>query len=304
MEEELHISEDFRCGYATIIGGPNVGKSTLMNAFLQQKISIVTPKAQTTRHKVLGILSTNEYQVIFLDTPGLIKPKYRLQEVMMQFASSAIEDADLLLLMIDATNPGTGSEFATNEAWSALKGLNKSVFLVINKIDLVKKADLLPVIDSCSRAYQFKEIFPISALTREGTTELLKTVANELPRHPPLFPLDIVSEQNERFFVSEIVREKVFLATHQEIPYSTAVDIVEFKDREEGKTLIRADIYVERDSQKGIIIGKRGTMLRAIGSSARREIEEFLQRPVFLDLHVRVKRQWRENEQWLRRLGY
>jgi GTP-binding protein Era len=304
MDDEFIIPETFRCGYVTIIGEPNVGKSTLMNALLQQKISIVTPKPQTTRHKILGILSTQQYQMIFLDTPGIIKPKYLLQKVMMEFASSAIQDADVLFFMIDATNPRTEADLAHAEAFSKLEGLKKPVFLVINKVDAVDKREILPVIDFYAKAFPFKEIFPISALNAEGTNELLTAAASLLPVHPPLYPLDIVSDHSERFFVSEIIREKIFLCTKEEIPYSTTVEIIEFKEREAGKTFISAEIYVERDSQKGIIIGKGGAMLKEIGAKARRSIEEFLQRPVFLELHVKVQKEWRDNPAALARLGY
>lgn len=301
---ESSIPPGYRCGYVTIIGEPNVGKSTLMNTLLQQKISIVTPKAQTTRHKVLGILSTEQFQMIFLDTPGIIKPKYLLHEVMMEFASLAIRDADVLFFMIDATKPGLDADVSHDEAFQKLKGLDKPVFLVINKVDAVEKGELLPVIDSYAKAYPFRETFPISALNGIGTAELTASAARLLPVHPPLYPTDIVSEQNERFFVSEIIREKIFLLTQEEIPYSTTVEIVEFKEREGGKTFISAEIYVERESQKGILIGKKGTMLKEIGRRARREIEEFLQHPVFLELHVKVHKEWRENRSALARLGY
>jgi len=302
-EQATSIPGDFRCGYVTIIGEPNVGKSTLMNGLLGQKISIVTHKPQTTRHKILGILSSASHQIIFLDTPGIIKPRYLLQEVMMQFATSAIEDADLLLFMLDATDPKTGNDLAHEEAFQRLKGLSKPVFLVINKVDLVKKTDLLPVIEFYAKAFPFKEIFPISALTLDGTAGLVAAITPHLPRHPPFYPLDIVSEHHERFFVSEIIREKLFLMLQEEVPYSTTVDIVEFKEREKGKTFISADVYVERDSQKGIVIGKQGATLKKIGQLARKEIEDFLQHTVFLELHVKV-RKWREDKQWLSRLGY
>jgi len=304
MSEDQQKSEHFRCGYVAIIGDPNVGKSTLMNALLQQKISIVTPKPQTTRHKVLGILSTLEYQVIFLDTPGIIEPKYLLQEVMMQCAGSAMKDADILWYMIDAANPRSDIDFADKEAFQRLLGLKKPVYLVINKTDLVKKGALLPVMDFYSKAYSFKEIFPISALKADGTRELLAEVVRDLPEHPPLYPLDIVSEQNERFFVSEIIREKIFMKCREEIPYSATVEIVDFKERENGKTFINANIYVERGSQKGILIGKSGAMLKEIGQSARVEIERFLHHPVFLDLHVKVQKEWRGDENALARFGY
>lgn len=307
MTQERDIPEHYRCGYVTIIGEPNVGKSTLMNALLRQKISIVSPKAQTTRHKILGILSTEEYQMIFLDTPGIMKPKYMLQEVMMESAASAIADADVLLYMIDATKP---EELEHGEAFAKLKGLDKPVFLVINKIDQINKQELLPMIGMYSNAFSFKEIFPTSALKRDGTDELVAAVAQLLPEHQPYFPTDVVSEQSERFFVSEIIREKIFFATKEEIPYSTTVDIEEFKERDpdapgaKRKTFISANIYVERDSQKGILIGKKGAMLKEIGAKARKDIETLLQHPVFLELHVKVQKEWRENAAALARLGY
>jgi GTP-binding protein Era len=303
-EEQSSINDSFRCGYVAIIGEPNVGKSTLMNGLIGQKLSIVTPKPQTTRHKVLGLLSTNEHQVIFLDTPGIIKPKYLLHEAMMAFASSALEDADVVLFMIDATDPKVGIDLTREEAFSRLTGLRKPVFLVINKADAVNKVEILPVMEFYSRAFAFKEIFPISALKLDGTQGLLMAIVSQLPIHSPYYPLDIVSEQDERFFVSEIIREKIFEKYQQEIPYSTTVAIVEFKEREEGKTFISADIYVERDSQKGILIGKQGAALKQIGRWARKDIETFLQHTVFLELRVKVRKDWREDKEWLARFGY
>jgi GTPase len=305
MDTPDPIPPHFRAGYITIIGEPNVGKSTLMNALLNQKISIVTSKPQTTRHKILGILSTSDTQAIFLDTPGIIQPRYMLQEAMMQIASGAIQDADLLFFMIDATSPGVkGKDLAHDEAFKRLEGLQKPVYLVINKVDLVDKGSLLPTIDFYSQKFSFQEIFPISALKQVGTGELVAAAVRTLPEHPPYYPLDIVSEQNQRFFVSEIIREKIFLRTQEEIPYSTTVDIIEFKERETGKWFVSADIYVERESQKGILIGKKGSMLKEIGLLARREVEQFLEHPVYLDLHVKVRENWRGDKTWLARLGY
>jgi GTPase len=298
------IPPDYRAGYVTLMGDPNVGKSTLVNTFLQQKISIVTHKPQTTRHRILGILSAPKFQVVFLDTPGIITPKYLLQEVMMQSASTAIADADLLIFIVDATRPPPLEGTAPDEAFARLAGIQRPVFLVINKIDLVDKGSLLPAIEAYARSFPFREIFPISALKADGTDALLAAIPGELPEHPPYFPTDIASEQSERFFVGEIIREKIFLKTHEEIPYSTTVDIVEFKERAEGKWYINADIIVERESQKGILIGRQGAMLKEIGQSARHEVERFLAHPVFLELHVKVRGGWREKEEWLRRLGY
>jgi len=304
LPENDRLSAPFRCGYVAIIGNPNVGKSTLMNGLVGQKLSIVTPKPQTTRHKVLGILSNASYQAIFLDTPGLIKPQYLLHETMMASASSALADADLVLFMIDATRARPGEDLTLDTAFAALKDLPKRVILVINKVDAVNKSELLPLIDFYAGSFSFNEIFPISALYLDGTQELLKAIVSGLPLHPPFYPLDVLSEHPERFFVGEIIREKIFQKYGQEIPYAAAVDITEFKEREEGKTFICADIYVERESQKGILIGKKGATLKQIGMWARKDIEKHLQHPVFLELHVKVRKAWREDGQALTQLGY
>jgi len=294
----------FRSGYAAIIGKPNVGKSTLMNTLIGQKISIVTPKPQTTRHKVLGILSREADQIIFLDTPGLLTPRYALHKAMVDSAHSAIGDADVVLFMIDATNPGMGREIHEESALAALRTCGKPVFLVINKIDLVSKSSILPVIASYAENFSFKEIFPISAIALTGTQDLLDAVAIQLPIHPPYYPTDMVSERSERFFVEELIREQIFKKFRSEIPYSTAVQIIDFKELEGRKDLIQAEIFVERDSQKGILIGKDGKALKEIGELARKEIEKFLDRPVYLELHVKAREKWRKKEEWLKRFGY
>ncbi len=308
----------FRCGYVAIIGEPNVGKSTLMNGLLQQKISIVTKKPQTTRHKILGILTTPAYQAVFLDTPGIIQPRYALHDAMMESAASAVGDADLILFMVDAARSAPRGDLPEDAIPAQLAASVKPVYLLLNKVDLVDKALLLPLIDRYSHRHPFKEIFPVSALTLEGTVALMTGIASELPVHPPLYPADIVSEQNERFFVAEIIREKIFIRCQEEVPYSTTVEITEFiergaaaageaeprKSRKPPKWFISADIYVERDSQKGILIGKKGGMLKEIGEMARRDIERFLGHQVFLDLHVKVRAGWRTDKEWLQRLGY
>ena len=308
----------FRCGYVAIIGEPNVGESTLMNGLLQQKISIVTKKPQTTRHRILGILTTPAYQAVFLDTPGIIRPRYALHEAMMESAASAVSDADLILFMVDAARPAPGGDSPEDAILAQLGASGRPVYLLLNKVDLVDKALLLPLIDRYSGRYPFKEIFPVSALTLDGTGGLMASVSSELPVHPPLYPADIVSEHNERFFVAEIIREKIFIRCQEEVPYSTTVEITEFiergaaaagegeppKKRKPLKWFISADIYVERDSQKGILIGKKGGMLKEIGEIARRDIERFLGHQVFLDLHVKVRPGWRGDKEWLQRLGY
>ena len=296
--------QDFRAGYAALIGEPNVGKSTLMNALLQQKISIVTPKPQTTRHRVLGILSAEDFQLIMLDTPGIIAPRYALHEAMMSAARSALQDADCVLFMVDAANPRKADDAVHREAFAMLRDVHAPVWLVINKTDLSGPAALSPLAEAYRAVFPFAEVHLVSALRGDGTAALLESVRRALPLHPPYYPLDIVSEQNDRFFVAEIVREKIFLKCREEIPYSTAVDIVEFKEREAGKWFISADVYVERNSQKAILIGKKGAMLKEIGQSARTDIERFLDHPVFLELHVKVRENWRDDAQWLRRLGY
>lgn len=291
----------FKAGYVAIVGEPNVGKSTLLNALLEQKISIVTRKPQTTRQLVLGILTTDEMQIVFLDTPGLLEPQYLLHEAMVQSARRALEDADLVLVLSDVTKGADLSDLV-RKYLSTVSG--KPALLCLNKIDEVSRESLLPLIGEWSKTGIFREIIPVSALKSINLPELLKVLSAYLPIHPPLYPPDIVSEQPERFFVAELIRERIFERFHDEIPYSTAVEITEYKEREAGKTYISVDVIVEKDSQKGILIGKQGSALKALGQQARIQIERFVGRPVFLDLHVKVGEQWREKESWIRRLGY
>ncbi len=294
----------FRSGYVAMIGEPNVGKSTLLNSILQQKISIVTDKPQTTRHKILGIHNGDDHQIVFLDTPGIIKPKYLLQEVMMHFASQAVADANVVLLLVDAEKVKNRSYDKNNGAVEKIKAANKTTFLIVNKIDLLRKEEVLPMLADLQSLFPFDEIIPLSALTKFNTKELLSTLVKYLPENPPYYDTDIVSDAQERFFVSEMIREKIFELYEQEIPYSTAVDITEFKERENGKHYIAADIVIERNSQKGILIGKEGRALKRLGSVSRKSIEEFLGHEIFLELHVKVRSDWREDQQWLDRFGY
>jgi len=292
----------YKAGYVAIVGEPNVGKSTLMNALLEQKISIVTNKPQTTRQRVLGILSREDAQIIFLDTPGLLKPKYLLHKEMVKSAESALADADIVIVMTQASR---GTEIPSEVSERILPLCKtKPVILVINKADTVNKSELLPVIETFDKLGYFKEIVPVSALRHDNLNAIVQSLIQYTPEHDAFYPPDIISESPERFFVAEFIREQLFEKFSEEIPYSTAVEIREFKDRETGKTLINADIIVERDSQKGIIIGKMGEALKHVGISARIQIEEFLQRKVYLELHVKVKEKWRENEAILRQLGY
>ena len=319
MTPDPPVPPEYRCGYVAIIGEPNVGKSTLMNGLLEQKISIVTKKPQTTRHRILGILTTTAYQAVFLDTPGIIQPRYALHEAMMESAASAVGDADIILFMVDASRPSSGGDAAEDAILAQLAASARPVFLVLNKVDLIDKSLLLPMIERYAARHPFREIFPVSALTLDGTDGLMASVAAGLPVHPPLYPADIVSEHQDRFFVAEIIREKIFMRCQEEVPYSTTVEITEFIERgkpAEGeapvpgrsgkpqKWFISADIHVERDSQKGILIGKKGGMLKEIGELARRDIERFLGHQVFLDLHVRVREGWRTDREWIDRQGY
>ena len=292
----------FKAGYVAIVGEPNVGKSTLMNALLEQKISIVTRKPQTTRQRVLGIATDEESQMIFLDTPGLLEPRYLLHEKMLLVARRALEDADVLLIL---TEPSQGMELPDQVKAQVLsKQWSKPLVLGINKADTVARETLLPLIEHFSGMKHFCDIVPISALKGENLATLRQVLKKSLPEHAPFYPEEFVSEQPERFFASELIREAIFEQFQEEIPYSTAVEIREFKEREEGKTYINADIVVERDSQKGILIGKKGAALKRIGQTARIRIEQFIQRPVFLDLHVKVGEGWRSKESWMKRLGF
>lgn len=294
----------FKSGYVALIGEPNVGKSTLLNTLLRHKISIVTDKPQTTRHKILGILSSAQHQIVFLDTPGIIKPRYLLQEVMMHFATSAVEDADIVLLLVDAERVRDHSYDRNNEAVERIRSANKTTFLVVNKIDLLKKEETLPLLMELQLIFPFDEVIPLSASTGFNTGELVSTIVKYLPDHAPYYDTEIVSDAQERFFVGEIIREKIFEQFKEEVPYSATVDITDFKERGNGKHYISADVIVERDSQKGIIIGKQGAALKRLGSAARTSVEEFLGHPVFLELHVKVRSDWREDQRWLNRFGY
>ena len=291
----------FKSGYVSIIGEPNVGKSTLLNAMMGEKLAIVTPKPQTTRNRITGILTTDSHQIIFLDTPGVLTPKYRLQEQMIKAAYTAITDADLVLYMIDVNRLNSGIEA---KILDQLKKAAQQVILVINKIDLIPNPALLPIIASYQEKFPFLEIIPTSATTSDGVLQLRESILQYLPKGPPYFPPDQLSDLPERFFVSETIREKVFLRTSQEIPYASGVVVEEFKERPNGKVYISAMLYVERQSQKGILVGKGGRTIKRIGQLARAEIEQFLETTVFLDLRVSVKADWRRDERKLKDMGY
>ena len=290
----------FRSGYVAILGKPNVGKSTLLNRILRYKISIVSPRPQTTRRRVVGIHSGDNFQIVFLDNPGVLKPKYELHKKMMEYVNSSIYDADVLLWLIDAVD--RDRDYAMEKKFIGDSG--KKLIIGINKVDLVSKSALLPRIKFLDKEFSPQSIVPFSALRGEGVDELLAEVVNSLPEGQPFYPVDQVSEQPERFFVAELIRERVFFQFKEEIPYAIEVEVEEFSERENRKDYIRAVIYMERKSQKGILIGKKGEALKKLGAAARKEIEFFLDREVYLELFVKVMEKWRREASKLRRLGY
>ncbi|MCL5024662.1 MAG: GTPase Era [Nitrospirae bacterium] len=293
---------DFRSGYVAIIGRPNVGKSTLLNTVLGEKVSIVTPRPQTTRKRITGIRTTATSQIVFIDTPGIHAPHHTLGEFMVKEAKEALKDVDLVLLMVEPRKPGSEEKRIIN----LLKGEGKGapVLLLINKIDLVKKAELLPLMDTYQRLYPFEAILPLSAPNADDAGLLLSEVEKRLPFGPKYYPDETLTDQYERFLVSEMIREKVMIATEEEVPHSVAVEIVRWHEREDGMLLLDVNIYVEREGQKGIIIGKGGGRLKEIGSAARSDIEAFLERKVFLKLWVKVREGWRSDARILRELGF
>ncbi len=300
MDKENNQTSSFRAGYVAIVGKPNVGKSTLMNNILHHKLAIVSPKPQTTRHRILGILNRENCQAIFLDTPGIMHPKYLLQETMVKTARKTMREADLILMMVEAT--GLSSE--DEEITELLTDFKVPKLLAINKIDLIPKDRILSLIDHFQATKLFQEIVPISALKADGLDILTSLIIKFLPAGEPFYPQDMISDEPERFFVSEIIREKIFLLYGEEIPYATTVQVEDFYERQGKKDFIRAVIVVERDSQKGILIGKGGQALKKVGKQAREDIERFLGRSVFLQLEVRVKKKWRKDASLMRRLGY
>ena len=293
--------KNFKSGYVAIVGKPNVGKSTLINDFMGCKLSIVTPKPQTTRKKIMGVLTKEDYQIVFYDTPGIMDPKYELQKYMVKTAFNAIEDADVILLMAEPFEPPNDMD---KEIFEKLSHFNIPVILAINKVDLVEKDSLIPILSAYSTQFKFAEIIPISALKGISLDLLLTLIVKYLPEGEPFYPEDYMTDYNERFLASEIIREKVFEFYGEEIPYSTTVEIEEFKEREAGKDFIKAIIYVERDSQKGIIIGKDGKAIKQVGLIAREEIEKQIGRKVYLELWVKVMEKWRKDKRKLHKLGF
>lgn len=291
----------FRSGYVSIIGRPNAGKSTLLNSILGEKISIVTSKPQTTLKKITGIRTTEDSQIVFIDTPGIHKPLHKLGEFMVREARGALKDVDIILFIAEPHLPGPGNKFIIKLLRETAEGC--PVFLLINKADIVKKEALLPVIEEYSKLYAFDTIIPMSALNPADVQLLLDKIGGRLPAGPRYYPDDTITDQYEKFVVSEIVREKIMEATEDEIPHCAAVEIILWSERADGLISLSVNIYVEREGQKGIIIGKKGAKLKQIGAAARADIEKFLGRKVFMELWVKVKEGWRRDERVLRELG-
>ena len=304
MTESETTPPVFRCGYVALVGAPNAGKSTLMNALLGMKISIVTAKPQTTRKRVLGFHTGPGHQIIFIDTPGLIKPKYVLQEAMVNAAHTAIAEADASCFLLDAQRAIDRGDVLPDGLRDLFRAAGRPVFAVLTKSDIVAdKKQLLPLIARLYEAYPFVTVIPISAVEGQGLDGLLDELKAVMPEGPQMYPEDMLSDAPERFFVSEIIREKIFEQFREEVPYATEVFIAEYREEEE-RDHIAAEIIVERESQRRILIGAKGAAIKAIGTAARLDIETFLQRHVFLELHVRIREGWRDNEAWVRRLGY
>lgn len=293
-----------RSGFVNIMGLPNVGKSTLLNSLLGEKLSIITDKPQTTRHRIIAIDSGEDYQMVFSDTPGIIlEPGYKMQQAMNRFAYSALEDADVLLYLLDASE----DEQIPDYILEGFKSLECPVLLALNKCDLVDENRIAELKAKYSQQYKFHSILEISALTLSGLDDLQIKLLSLLPEGPPYYPKDQFTEKSERFFVSEIIRENILELYHQEIPYSCEVIVVSFKESESKKgpiIRISAEILVERKSQKNILIGKNGSAIKELGTRARKGIEEFLESPVFLELYVKVSEKWRDNEGFLKSYGY
>jgi len=290
---------EHKSGFVNIIGNPNVGKSTLMNAMVGERLSIITPKAQTTRHRIFGILNEPEYQIIFSDTPGVIQPAYKMQEHMMKFVSDAFEDADVFLYLVEPGDRALKDEgFFQKLATTAVP-----VLLIVNKIDTTTQEALEEEVGYWQTSLPNAEIIPISALEGANTDYLLSRLKELVPVSPPYFDKDALTDKTERFFVSEIIREQILLNYKKEIPYSVEVDVEEFKE-EEDIIRMRCIIYVARDSQKGILIGHKGSRLKAVGIGARKQLEAFFAKKVHVETFVKVKKNWRDNDLQLKRFGY
>jgi GTP-binding protein Era len=287
-----------KAGFVNIIGNPNVGKSTLMNGMVGEKLSIITSKMQTTRHRILGILNGEDYQVVFSDTPGIIRPAYKLQESMMKFVGTALSDADIILYVTDVyENP------EEIEIVNTIKAMDTPVLLLINKIDLSNQDSVNQLIEKWNGVLPKAEIFAISALHGHNLQGIFDRIIELLPESPPYYAKDALTDKPERFFVSEIIREKILMNYKKEVPYSVEIEVDSFKEKEDI-IRIRSIVYVSRDSQKGILIGKQGQALKKTGTMAREEMEKFFGKKIFLELHVKVLKDWRGNENYLKKFGY
>ena len=297
----MNSGKGFKSGFVAVVGRPNVGKSTLINALIDDKIVIVSDKAQTTRNRIVCVYTDEKKQIVFMDTPGIHKPKHKLGEFMVDQAVDSLREVEAVLFVVAANEKrGPGDNFVIEQ----LRKVNVPVFLIVNKIDTMEKQDLLEAIVSYENSYPFEAVVPISAKEKDNIEEVVNLLEKHLPEGPKYFPDDMITDQPERLIISDIVREIILLQTHDEIPHAIAVDVDEMKTREDGTTYVRATIYVERDSQKGIIIGKQGAMLKTIGRQARGDVERLLATKVFLDLWVKVKKDWRNKSGMLSELGY
>lgn len=288
-----------KAGFVNIIGNPNVGKSTLMNAFMGEKLAIITAKAQTTRHRILGILNTDEYQIVFSDTPGIIVPAYKLQENMMQFVKTALQDADVLLYLVTPQD----KSLKDPELFEKIKKAKVPCLILINKIDTSEQAALESAVDFWKTQLPNAEVFPISALEKFGTDQVLNRIITLLPESPPYFDKDAITDKPERFFVNEVIREKILLHYKKEIPYSVEIETESFKEID-GVIHIKSLILVERDTQKGIIIGHKGSALKRVASEARKDLETFFDKKIHLEVFVKVAKDWRKDDRFLKRFGY
>ncbi|MFH1160282.1 MAG: GTPase Era [bacterium] len=287
-----------KAGFVSIIGYPNVGKSTLMNALVGERLSIITPKAQTTRHRVMGILSGDDFQIVYSDTPGIIKPHYLLHKSMMAAVMASLSDGDVIMLVTEIDTP-----FDHEEILKKLRESNTPLIIVINKVDLSSETTVKLALDKWQRQFPSGEVIPVSALLKFNLGKLLDLILEKLPEHPGYFSKDELSDKSERFFVAEMIREKIFLLYGEEIPYSCEVAVNTFKE-EERLIRIEATVFVSRESQKAILLGKQGNAIKKLGMEARKDIEAFLEKHIFLGLTVKVEKNWRENETLLKRFGY
>jgi len=288
-----------KSGFVNILGNPNVGKSTLMNALVGEKLSIITSKAQTTRHRIMGIVNGDDFQIVYSDTPGILKPNYKLQEKMMGYVGSAFEDADIILYLTDVIDRADKNQIYIDRLAKA----EAPILLLINKIDLSNPEELEKIVENWSKILPKAEIIPISALKNFNLEYLLKRIIEKLPLNPPFFPKDSLTDKTERFFASEIIREKILLNYQKEIPYSVEVEIEEFKDTEKLLRM-RIIIYVIRTSQKGIIIGHKGEALKKTATEARKDLESFFGKKVFMEMYVKVSKDWRDKDRSLSSFGY